>query len=364
MPLDFQRRDEMSREIQKHGFSLTRALAPSAGIDRITKGTQTLEDDVCGELSRQAQSEGRAIRGIVLPFEAFTRDLTTTATSGGELVGTDLKGDQAVDLLRATSITASLGATLFTGQTKNFTIPRITVGASGEWIAENGAPSESTHTTDDISFSPKHIAAYTEIGRTLMIQGQPAVDALVARDLSSALGTSLDVAAINGSGTSNEPTGILNQAIGSVALGTNGAIPDFDSTIDLKKEVSVDNALRGSLAYLTESKAIAKLQKTAKVSSTDSVMILEGNSLNGYPIAESNNVPSNLTKGSGSALSAMIFGAWQDLLIAQWGPGIDVLVNPYADSTSGKIRISVFMDCDIHVRHAESFAAIQDLITA
>ena len=75
------------------------------------------------------------------------------------------------------------------------------------------------------------------------------------------------------------------------------------------------------------------------------------------------NVPSNLTKGTSSGVcSAIIFGNFNDLIIGQWG-GTDILVDPYTGSGSGTIRVVVFADVDVAVRHAESFSATQDYLT-
>tara|TARA_Y100000588_G_scaffold296401_1_gene316876 strand:- start:1153 stop:1395 length:243 start_codon:yes stop_codon:yes gene_type:complete len=73
-------------------------------------------------------------------------------------------------------------------------------------------------------------------------------------------------------------------------------------------------------------------------------------------------VPNNLTKGTGSGLSAILFGNFQDLLVAEWG-SLDVLFDPYTGSSTGAMRVTVFMDVDVAVRHAESFSAIVDMVT-
>ena len=93
-------------------------------------------------------------------------------------------------------------------------------------------------------------------------------------------------------------------------------------------------------------------------------MILDDKSeLFGYRVIATSLAPSNLTKGSGSNLSAMIFGNFADLVIGEWGGGLDILFDPYTGSSTGAVRVTVFADVDVAVRHAESFAAIQDLVT-
>ena len=73
-------------------------------------------------------------------------------------------------------------------------------------------------------------------------------------------------------------------------------------------------------------------------------------------------MPSNFTKGSGSSLSAPIFGNWSDLLIGEWGT-VDLLVDPYTNADSGQVRVVTFCFMDIAVRHAQSFAAVSDIVT-
>ena len=81
----------------------------------------------------------------------------------------------------------------------------------------------------------------------------------------------------------------------------------------------------------------------------------------GWRFEVSNNVPSNLTKGSGTNLSAVIYGNFADLLIGLYGT-LEILVDPYTDFAKGTTGVRALQTIDIAVRHAESFAAMQDAI--
>ena len=87
------------------------------------------------------------------------------------------------------------------------------------------------------------------------------------------------------------------------------------------------------------------------------------NSLNGYNALVTNCVPSNLTKGTGSNLSAILFGKWDELLIAHWGV-LDIVVDPYTNSKSGIITVTLFQDVDVGVRYPAAFAVIKDAATS
>ena len=85
--------------------------------------------------------------------------------------------------------------------------------------------------------------------------------------------------------------------------------------------------------------------------------------LRGYRAGVSEQMPSNLTKGTSTGVcSAILFGNFADLMIGMWG-GLDLMVDPYTLGSSGGVRVVAFQDVDIAVRHAESFAAMKDALT-
>lgn len=294
------------------------------------------------------------------------RDLNVgTGTAGGNLVATELRSDSFIDMLRNAMALEQLGITTLTDLNGNIAIPRQTGGATAYWIAEGASVTESQQAFDQVSLTPKTVGAFTDMTRQLLLQSSISIEQLVRRDLATILALEMDRAGINGSGSSNQPRGIMNTSgIGSVVGGTNGAAPTYDHTVDLETAVANVNAAAGNLGYLTNTKVRGKLKKTQMFSGTNGYPVWEkGNELNGYKAAVSNQVPSNLTKGSASGIcSALLFGNWADLIMGLWG-GLDVLVNPYINSGTGTVRIEVFQSADIACRHPESFAAMVDALT-
>jgi hypothetical protein len=129
--------------------------------------------------------------------------------------------------------------------------------------------------------------------------------------------------------------------------------------------VAAANADTGSLAFLTNSAVAAKLRSTAKVTGTDSRMLLEGSTLLDLPVHFSNNVPSNSDKGSSTGVcSGILFGNWEDLLVAQFGQGVDLIVDRFSLATTGLTRIVANSYVDTAIRRPGSFAAMRDALTA
>jgi len=353
------------KDLSKYSF-LRAIVAASKNDWRGAELERECSDAVSQKLNKQAQ-------GFFVPYDVMAeqRDLNVgTATAGGNTVATDLMAGSFIEMLRNKMVIRQLGATVLSGLVGDVAIPKQTGGATGYWLAEGADITESQQAIGQVAMSPKTVGALTELTRKLLQQSSMDMENFVRSDLATVLALAMDSAAINGAGSSNEPTGVLNQSgVGLVAMGTNGAAPDFASIINLETEVAIDNADIGTMAYLTNAKVRGKMKATPKVSGYPTYLWENGNAvgegnLNGYRAMASNQVPSDLDKGTSYGVcSAMILGVWSQLLIGLWG-GLDILVDPYTKSASGGLRVTALQDVDIAVRHPESFAVVKDYLTA
>ena len=359
-------------------YSLSRAILAAA--DGNWKGAG-LEQECSQEVAKRLKREPE---GFFVPLDhqrarldltTATRDMlvrmlesraldTATAGAAAELVATDHLGASFIELLRNMMVVRSLGATVLSGLVGDVSIPKQIGAGTAAWVNEGIAPAEGALATAQIGLAPKTLSGFQEYTRKLLLQSDPSIDALVRNDLAQVIALAWDLAAINGSGVAPEPRGILNTSgIGVVAIGANGGVPTWPYVVGLETEVDAQNALFNRLSYLGNAKVRGKLKTTVKEAGTAMYLMGEGGTVNGYPSSFSNQVPSNLVKGvSGAVLSALIFGNWGDLLLAEWGV-MDMLVNPYTKDTQRIIRVSASMEGDVNVRRAESFSAITDMDT-
>jgi HK97 family phage major capsid protein len=253
------------------------------------------------------------------------------------------------------------------GLTGNLAIPRLKASATAQWVAENSAITASDPQTEQVTFSPKHCGGIVEMSRNMLQQSSPDVAALIENDLAMLLAVALDQAAIQGGG-SNQPSGILAAGSGVTVVpgGTNGLAPTWSNVVNLIGAVDASNALDGStLAFLTNAKFVKAARQTVKTAAdTSSNFIMnDAATLAGYALASSQNVPSNLTKGSGTGLSALIFGDWSQLFLAFWSE-LDILVNPYESSaySKGNVQVRAMMTADVRLRQPLAFAVLPDVI--
>ena len=333
----------LSRKERKE-FRLVRAIAAMANPnDRRLQEAASFEF----EASRAAAERyGRSAQGIMIPTDvlgAWKRDLNTS--DDNELVATDLLANEFVDVLRNASSVMAAGARMLTGLQGNVSIPTKATASAGGWIStQGGASSESEPTFGAISMSPKTVGAFTDMTRQMILQSSLDIEALVRDDLTQALAIAIDKGGLEGSGSSGQPTGILNTSGVNTVTAFAAAVPTFAEMVSLETAVAVDNALMGNLAYITDAATAGGLKTKAKDAGSG-MFVLERGEANGYPVI----ISQQATAGN------VYFGNFNDLLIGMWG-GLDITVDPYTASSSGTVRIVALQSVDVGVRHAVSFA--------
>ena len=357
--------EEADFEYECRSFSIVDAAKGIAS----GRGLSGRELEINQELENRS---GKRTQGFYVPSNGWSKRayVAGTASAGGNLVATDLLADNFIEALRNRTVVGELGATMLPGLVGDVAIPKRTGDNSVTWFgADNSdAISESTGTIGQVTMSPKTVGAYTKFSHLMRLQSTPEIEQVIRSGFISILANAIDEAALNGSGSSSQPTGILNTSgIGSVAGGTNGLAPTLDHVIDLKKAVSIDNADTANAAYVTNAKVEAVLSKLKDGNSAYHLSPYAGE-IGRQQIASrrfevSNAIPSNLSKGSGSNLSAILYGNFRDLYVGMWGT-LEILVDPYTDFAKGTTGVRAIQSIDISVAHAESFAAMKDAIAA
>lgn len=302
------------------------------------------------EASRAAAEKlGRAARGMVIPVDVLRAPLTMgralnvgTATAGGNLVATDLLAQSFIDLLRNKSILNQAGATIMNGLVGNIAIPRQTGAATAYWVAEGVAVTDSQQSIDQVPMSPKTVGAKSQFTRKLMLQSSIDVEAMVRNDLATVLALEIDRAGLYGSATGGQPRGLKLQS-GINTEDFVAAVPTFAELVSMESKIAADNADVANMKYLVGASMRGSLKTTQKAVGYP-VYLWENNQLNGYDALVSNQV----------AAGDVFFGNFADLMMGFWS-GLDLMIDPYALSTSGGMQVIALQDLDIAIRHPESF---------
>lgn len=346
------------KEVRKYSFiKVLRALA--APTDRAAQEAAAFEF----EASRAAADmAGREPKGIMVPADVLRRALnsatsgSTAGDTGGFSIATELMSQSFIEMLRNRAVAMQLG-TPMGGLVGNVDIPRQASGATGYWIGEDAEATLDGLEMDQIGMTPKTVAAMSEITRKLLQQSSLDVEALVRRDLATALALTIDKAFFYGSGSANEPRGIVNYAgINAVDFGGTGAgagagaLPTYAEIVAMESAIAADNADVASMAYIGNAAMRGHLKTTQKFAGTDGAPIWEaGNTVNGYRTEITNQINAG----------DLIFGNFADAMIGMWG-GLDLTADPYTHSARGRLRIVAMQDVDFVLRRLESFCLGRD----
>ena len=348
-----------AKEIKR--YSLGRALAAAVTGDWRDAGFER----ECSE--SVAKMMGRSPEGFFLPPDAFKRDFNVgTASEAGNLVATDLRGDLFVDVLRNNMVMGQLGARVLTGLTGNIDLPRKSAASTIGTVTEIGSASETAPTTAKVTLSPKRASAYVEVSKQALLQSALSLESMIRDDLVMATAVHIENQCFNGTGTAPQMTGIRYTAsIGTVVGGTGGAAPAWSHFVDLETACAVANAEPDRLAgYALNTKTRGKAKQTQMGTNLPWIWQNSAQPVNGYRVAVTNNLPSNLTKGTSTTVcSAAIFGSdWSMATIGLFGAP-DVTVDPYTKADTGQVKITLNQFADFGVRQPACFAKIDDLIT-
>lgn len=269
---------------------------------------------------------------------------TGAGASGGNLIATNLLAASFIDILRNKTTIMKMGRVLG-GLVGNIDIPKQNTKGQGYWLGEDDSAPENNIDFGQVALSPKTAAAYSDVTRKLLKQGTPDAEALLRYDLAASLAMTLDLAGYYGSGTANQPLGIANQT-GIHAVGFVGTNPTFAELVQMETAVALDNADVDTMAYVANAAFRGYAKTTLKFPGNASAATIwePGATVNGYATEVTNQI----------ATGDVFMGNFADLLIGMWG-GLEMQVDPFTNSTKGRIRTIVFQDVDYALRRVQSF---------
>ena len=345
-------------------FNLGR-LVRSLGGDIVDAGYET-------EIGKEAihrQTDGRqnntAHGGVFVPDFVLAANRTMTGKTnvdghitgnGAALVSSDLLLDEFVTPLEARLVLTKLGVRFLDGLVGDVFVPKST-GVSAYWInAEDGTAQKVNPTFSQLPGTPHTCGAYVDITRKLAVQTSQRVQAFIGDLILRAVARGLEVAAIAGSGTDGEPTGLVNTSGVTTVAGITPGSVTRDNILDFEAAIEDANADTDRLAWLMPSKVKAALKKIAELSTqtADETTVVnvgtkhpyEDRKVDEYPAFMSNVAPAK----------KLILGDWSEMILCRWGQGIEVMPDRYSLSTSGGIRLVAFADADVIVKQPEAFA--------
>lgn len=361
--------EETSEEKELSKFSVTKAIRDSLESGR----PQGFEREIVDEGIKELKNSGRNPEGnIVLPSKLMqlrspVNAQTATGGTGGDQGGVTIQTDvlSLIDILRAKlpfvdstpGAGDGLGATFWNDLQGDITFPKAEEDFDELTSkTENETADEQDPTYDSISMSPTRRAGFAEVSRQLILQSSVSVESWLRNYLMYKLAKSMNIDII---------TYLLGlTGTNAIENGTDGGALTWAKIVEFETAIAAADAEEEErFAFLTNPKVRGKLKTTTKESGQAIYLWDRDDRVNNYPAFTSTLVPSDLTKGAGTALSAAIFANWASLYIGMWGP-VEMLVNPFSKDKEGLIRLNIWNFSDRVARHAASFSVSKDIVTS
>lgn len=353
-------------EKEAKSWSLVRAI--TALVDQAEgRKASGFELEISQELAKRTPGNYEAKGGIFIPMQLRAGLDSATGTKGNELKFSEY-GGELIEMLRNAMVLQQLGVRTLSGLSSPLSFPAQTAAATGYWLGENGGVdvTASTLTLGSRTLVPKTLQATTSFSRQLLNQAVYGVEQLVREDFVAVHARAIDKAGIYGTGTT-QPTGIYKTAnVNSTAW---GGAATWVKLMEMISKVATANALNGSLGFVTNPNMAGVLSTKQKATNFPSYLWegkLDNGIMGGYKALASNQISAvqTGTDETGGSEQGIIFGNWADAILGFWGPGPELILDPYALKKQGMIELTSFQMCDFLVRHPGSFTVGTGLTTA
>ena len=297
------------------------------------------ERECSDSLSEQLGSEAR---GFFLPKQILLRAMN--ATNAADLIANEYMGEMFIEALRPNAVTMTLGATVMEGLQGNVEIPRELGTPTFTWISDDDDGPESEPGMGMLKMSPHTLAGGVPMSRRLLKQSSPSVEMVIQRSLLKGAALGLDSGVLIGTGTNNQPMGIINLTGVNVVTVAAPGNPTWAEIVEFKSRVAADNAAKGKLSYVTTSTVIGNMETKSKDAGSGK-FIMEDGKVAGASVLASNQLAS----------PRIIYGNWEEVIIGLWGV-LDIVPDTATKAKSGGLVLRIFQDADIGIGHAESFS--------
>jgi len=329
-----------NQKTNMENFSLLRAIEARANGKNLSADTLRVIEAGKAEMRKSGVT---ASGDICLPLEYRADIVAQGATLGQEAVSEQKFG--ILEPLKASLVLVQAGATFLTGLIGDVSIPTYG-GTSALWKGEVAIAADGAGAFAEVNLSPKRITAFIDISKQFLNQDSVSAEAMLMKNIVDAVALKLEATILGKAvGDANQPAGLF-----ATAPSIKGAAT-YANMVALETAVDTANAIVGNCKYITNAAGRGILKTVPKVAGQP-VYLLDGGELNGYPVLVTNNIANALQVGVDE--NGIIFGNFEDLVIAQWG-AIDLIVDPFTVAQYGKVRIVVNAYFDAKIRRTESF---------
>ena len=296
--------------------------------------------------SKLAESYGASsLRGAAVPHQRMLRDLNVgTATAGGNLANA-AQVQQVADAVRPATVLEQIGTQrLEVSGVGNVSLPSFT-GGTGGWLAEGEAAASDSASIGTVTFTPHCAAARLGLTRKVRVQVEGGIESAVLREVSAAVRATLEAGFLTGSGSSNQPLGLINTP-GTGSQSFAGAVPTYAELVGMVETFADADGELSNATWILHPSDLCDLLKTQQGTDGPEVVQFIGGThrICGLPVAASR----HLTEGKHLLVDPAA------VVLAYFGTA-QIIEDLYSGGKSikGDAEMCVFNFADVGLLHPE-----------
>jgi HK97 family phage major capsid protein len=314
------------------------------------------------EITTRDYSLGRIVKAMVTGdrrslTEHEKRAMSEGTDSAGGYTTWDRQGSRVIDRIRNQMRVVQAGALTVPMDSDTVNLARLASGATTAWKAENAAITAGDLTFERVQLVSKTLPVLVKMSVELFEDMQDGTEEIIEREIAQAIALELDRVALRGSGSGQEPRGIVNQSgVTLQSSGANGAVPtNHDFLVDAIGSIWAANGEPNARIYASRT-----AQKLAKLKDSTGQPLRAPDAVTAVKELISNQVPINLTVGTSVDCSEAYVGQFSELLI-----GMRTAFRLEASRVAGnafenlQVYIRAYIRADVALAHPAVFTVVQ-----
>lgn len=307
-----------------------------------------------------------------------------TDLTGGALVAPPEMGE-VIPLMRNQSAVDRAGARMIPLPPQGkWVAPRVASASTGYWLGENNAITQSNPTFGQVEMMAKKLAVLILVPNELFKYASPSADAILREDMAKTLALGYDYACLYGT-SGAQPKGLVFYTGSDEVLDyTASTVGNDGNTLNPQDGYLMSAAIEDRNFDLSNWKWLMRPKMWGKIasfrSSSGAVTTADqlglfvqdltrtlgagaGAQWTGYPVVRSAQIKGNLTKGSGTGLTEIFGGCWNEFLMGMYG-AIEFATATQGDTMFAQDQTMVrgILHADSVPRYSGAFAKCTSLI--
>ncbi len=292
-----------------------------------------------------------------------------SGSSGGYWVGAEFLPEQFIEYYYAAQICRQAGIRVLPCTGAPVNIPKNSGSVTTYWTTQNATITASDVTPGQLQLTPKFLTARSQFSRFLFKTSGGSAEDIIRSDMATAMAEEIDAAVLEGSGSSSEPTGMVNTSSINTVTAGNEALT-MDDLRDMEYELQYDNVKFKKPAWLMHPRTWHGIQEFKINSEANHFMFnpfqqdAARKFLLGYPVYVTTSISIDVTTTESATQANLMLADMDDIILAEWsGIAVDATDTGGNAWTQNAIEVRAVTAVDVGVRNANSICLINDTTT-